>query len=270
MRKISNATAIFVVLNLALICLAEGPNEGAYSSDKPLYAKVALNEDGSKVLTVVFDESKGTGKGYDVLYADVDMSGKLDKAERVEATSFICPSGVHFYFRPIELDAPYNKGGAGVSDPCQVSLSYERHSSKTGTTARLLRSSSAAKTELFTVTSCVRLRDGVTEQEYSFNQNIRPSQSLRDAPVWSFPRNPQVAIITKPDEERKGNLGIGLDLIDANSPGGASLQSGGCGCSSIQMRFQCEPPTKAHVEIKKLDGTVVHRGDATLDKFTFG
>jgi hypothetical protein len=64
-----------------------------------------------------------------------------------------------------------------------------------------------------------------------------------------------VEIATRPDGRKKGNLGIGL-----NVPAG-------------EKRFECKnagQPPKAHVQIKKSDGTVVHKGSETLDKFRFG
>jgi hypothetical protein len=275
MRKLGTAIAALALLGAGFLRSGEAASEPAYSSKKPLYAKVALTEDGSKVLTVVFDESKGTGKGYDVVYADTDLSGKLDKASRVQASPFMCPSGVHYYFPPIGLKVSYNDKGVGISDACQVTLSSEKHYSQTGASARLLASSGVGRAaEDFFVSTSIRLRDGSTEREYSFKESIRPSPSPDAAAVASFPRKPEVAISTKPDEVKQGNLGIAFDLSDAEgekqSPAGGAVQSLGCGCAATQARFQTNPPINAHVEIKTPDGKVVHQGDAALDKFTFG
>lgn len=275
MRNAAKWIAALAFSGALFSCLAEETKEPAYASKKPLYAKVALNEDGSKVLTVVFDESKGTGKGYDVLYADVELAGRLDKAARVEAPSYICPSGAHFYFPPIELSVPYNDKGAGVSTPCLVSLSYERHTPETGAAGRLLMSSAASTTQDFFVATTVRLRDGSAEREYSFKRSITVSPTLSDARVWGFPRRPGVAITTKPDPQKKGNVGIGLDMAETESQeqksAGPLLQSSRCGCAATEASFQCKPPINAHVEVKTPEGkVVVHRGDAALDKFTFG
>jgi hypothetical protein len=275
MRKLGSAIAAVAVLGAGFLRSVEPATEPAYSSKKPLYAKVALTEDGSKVLTVVFDESKGTGKGYDAIYADADLSRKLDRDDRVQASPYVCPSGVHYYFPPIGLKVSYNDKGAGISDACQVTLSCEKHYSQTGASARLLTSSGLGRaTEDFFVSTSIRLRDGSTEREYSFKQSMRPSPSPDGAPVASFPRKPVVAISTKPDELNKGNLGIALDLSDGEArgqaPAGGAVQSAGCGCAATQARFQTKPPINAHVEIKTPDGKVVHQDDAALDKFTFG
>ena len=230
--------AVFGILALPAVAVhspAEPVKKPPYSSEKPLYTRVALNGDGSKVLTVVFDESRGTGKRYDVLYADVDLSGRLDEAKRFEARTSTCPAGVRFHFPPIELNVPYKRGAVGISDPWKVTFSREKHLSPA---PRLLRSSSLVTNlvprENFFLLTSIKLRVGSAERQYSFKRSIKPSQSLNDAPVWTFPRSPKIAIIAKPDEERKGNLGIGLDLADAEGQkqvtAGIQLQGSGCGC----------------------------------------
>jgi hypothetical protein len=60
---------------------------------------------------------------------------------------------------------------------------------------------------------------------------------------------------TRPDGRTKGNLGIGLEL------------------SAGDKQLECKKegqPINAHVEIKKPDGSAVHKGDDDLGKFRFG
>ena len=114
--------------------------------------------------------------------------------------------------------------------------------------------------EDFSVRALIRLRqDSPTGQadiwQYSFEGKIQPSESLDSAPVWKFDAKPELTVSTRPDGRNQGNLGIGLEL------------KGGDG------QFECRKGgdvPKAHVEIKKPDGTVVHKGDDDLGKFQFG
>lgn len=59
-----------MLAGLVLACAAEPANGPKYVSEKPLYAKMVLSEDGSNVLTLAFDEFRGTGTGYDTVYGD--------------------------------------------------------------------------------------------------------------------------------------------------------------------------------------------------------
>ncbi len=50
------------------------------ASEKPQYVLFAIGPSASKVAAVVFDESQGTGKGYDTAYADLNLDGNLADA----------------------------------------------------------------------------------------------------------------------------------------------------------------------------------------------
>jgi hypothetical protein len=269
MRKSVLAISIPLFLTLAGVCWGDPSSEIAYASEKPQYAKLALTQDGSKVLNVVFDESNGTGKGYDVVYADTAFSGRFNKARKVEGTLYKCTSGFHYFFPPIKLKAPYNGKAAGISEPCQATFSYQKHTTRSGTASRVLRSS-VVTTEQFAVKSDVWLRDGSTERRYSFSRTLKPAAvSTADAaPI--FPRAPTMTVIATPDAIREGNLGLKLDVADADETAGATSPSSDCGCAGTTKDFECQPDVKAHVEIKDSDGRVVHRNDAPLSQFAFG
>jgi len=267
MKKLIGALAICAVLSLALygparniLELSERAKEPAYSSEKPVYLKLALNEDGSKTMSVVFDESKGTGKGYDVLYADVDLNGRFDQGEKVSAKSHNCSSGVHCDFPAIKVKAAYSGKAAGTSNPCEVTLNYSKHWTRRRTAARILSLLSAPATtttarESFLISSNVKLDEGATRWEYSLRGSVKPSETSRSAPVWSVLRTPELKLTAKPDEQKKGNLGVGIELLSGES----NLAGKKAGA-----------PLKAKVEIKKPDGSVVHQADDNLDKFGLG
>ncbi len=67
MRRPTSAAIPLLVLAMPVASGAEPGTRPAYSSDKPLYAKVVLDEGGSKVLALAFDESQGPGRGYDAI-----------------------------------------------------------------------------------------------------------------------------------------------------------------------------------------------------------
>jgi len=259
MRKVIGCSIVLALLSLALSSLGDPAKEPVYSSEKPAYVKVALNEGGSKVLSVVFDESKGTGKGYDMLYADVDFSGRLDKGKKLAARISKCTYGIHCNFPAIELNVPSSNGPSKISDPCEVIFNYSKHSSPVETSTTRLRALSSTPatttTESFTASSKMKVREGSARWEYSFRGDIKPSENLKNAPVWNFLHAPKMKITAKPDDRKKGNLGVGLELLS----GEINVEGNKAGV-----------PLKAHVEIKKPNGRVVHRADGNLDKFGFG
>ena len=61
------------------------------------YARVALGEDATKVLSIVYEASEGTATGYDRVYADFDSTVDPAKAEKLTAkvhrqgTRVTCP-----------------------------------------------------------------------------------------------------------------------------------------------------------------------------------
>jgi len=217
---------------------------GDLRSKRPLFGKVALTEDGSKVLSVALDESGGTRTGYDLLYADVNFNGRFEESEKSAATAvkrhgtWLASSS----FAPIKLKVPYNEKAQGIPDTCEVTLGYRQYPRH-------------GVPEEVPLTAKFKLSQGATEWEYAFSGGIEPSKMLEKAPTWRAEGEPKLQMNVRPDGYRKGNLGIGLTL----SAGENTLQCWNAG-----------QPVKAHVEIKKPNGEVAHRGDATLDRFTFG
>jgi hypothetical protein len=219
-------------------------NPISFNSKRPLYGKLALTKDGSKVLSVVLDESGGTRSGHDLLYADANFNGRFEESERCAADKvkrygkWLSSSS----FAPISLNAPFSEKGKEIPHPCEVTLGYRLYP-KPGVP------------EDISVEAKVRLREGDDLWEYTIKGNLLPAKTLSKAAVSGLNCVPTLQITTRPDEKRKGNMGIGLELV--------------AGEHEIECSKEGKP-VEAHVEIRTPDGKVVHRGDATLDKFTFG
>lgn len=69
---ISITGIIFIILQ---VYAGDKLKESVYISKEPVYAKLLLIND--EELTLVFDESKGTDKGYDILHADTNFNNNL-------------------------------------------------------------------------------------------------------------------------------------------------------------------------------------------------
>lgn len=223
---------------------AQSGGTATYKSERLLFGKVSLTEDGSRVLSVVLDESGGTRTGYDVLYADVNLNGEFEESERFAAAAtqrhgtWLASSS----FAPVNLSVPYNKKAEGIADRCQVSLGYRQYPRH-------------GVAEEISVTVRFKLRGSNTEWEFVFSGGVKPAKSLEKASVWSVGEKPTLGVFAGPDGYRKGNLGLGLNF------------------AAGENKLQCwkgGQPVKAQAVIRRPGGEVVHKGEATPDKFSFG
>jgi hypothetical protein len=209
--------------------------EAAYRSARPLYAKLALTADRSKVLSVLLDESYGTGKGYDIVYVDTNFNGRFEQQEAVKARPQELPIR-RASFPPINLGLPYNEKGKGIANPCSLSFIY------------------SGSQQLF-LDATTRLAQGSVQWEYRLSEDLKPSGALASAPVAGFTRAPTLAVTTKPDLEKKGNLGIALGVV--------------AGKTEVHCRRGQGAP-EAHIIIRDTKGGIVHEATAAADKFAFG
>ncbi len=225
-------------------------------SENPRYTRLHFNQDGSKALSILFDESKGTGKGYNLLYADANFNKNFEEAEKLEAKTLERDGNVIAgSFPPIKIEVPYDDKSNNVAR-WQIAFGYhapraEPQEQRSGWTSREAQVSVGD----FHVTANLRLGRGSDEWRYFMSGDIEAAESLDTARTWSAHDDPKLKVTTRPDGRNKGNLGIGLELDTGESE--LACHKGGS-------------PAKAHVEIKNPDGAVVHEGDETLDKFVFG
>lgn len=224
---------------------ATQPDGGAaFKSERLLFGKVSLTEDGSKVLSAVLDESGGTRSGYDLLYADTNFNGRFEESERFAATaverhgSWLASSS----FSPIQLNVPFNEKGQSIENPCQVSLGYRQYPRH-------------GVAEEVSVTVRFKLRGSDTEWEFAFSGGVKPAKSLEKASVWSAQSKPTLEVFARPDGYIKGNLGLGLTFAAGENK--LEYWKGG-------------QAVKAQALVRKPSGKAVHRGEATPDKFSFG
>lgn len=216
--------------------------EPSYTSRKPLYVKFALTKDGSKILSVVFDESRGTGTGYDVVYVDPTFSGNLGHARKVKARVKKQPQGLSCFFPLIDFDLPPRAGTGARSGSSALELRYFKRSAR----------------QYFHAETFVSIRQGSTTWRYFFADTLNPAGSLAKAPVWRrLSQCPKLEIETKPDRRkgREGCLGLALSVLgDGNA---------------IGLTKGLRAPI-ARVEIKKPNGEAVHKLALPIDKFGFG
>jgi len=212
-------------------------------SEKPLYARVILSENATKVLTLVFRGSKGAGKGYDTMCADLNLNGDVEDDKPIKGRLMKNWELTPCLFGPVSLDVPYNENAKGVDDPCIIRISHyqDRPGQRTG--------------RRFHLHARIRLKHRTEEWEYSFQRQLHPVEKLSEAKPIAFAGELSLRIEAKPDPLKSGNTGIAAYLL-----------AGG-------KRFRCvkgsQLPT-AKVQISDDEGRIVHAEDVGLDKLTFG
>jgi hypothetical protein len=227
-----------------------------YKSARPQYARLALNEDGLKRLCVVFDESKGTGSGYDVLYVDVNFDGAFEDVEKSECNTLQHQGKViSSSFAPVELSVPYD-GNPESRAGWRVAFGYHAPSARSPAAKSVWVSQpSSPSVGDFHITGILSVPMGDALWSYFVSGDVETSNKLETASVWRVCPPPELKVETRPDGRKKGNLGIGLQL--ATDENDLLCKKDGA-------------PVRARVEVKTPNGKVVHRGEETLDKFVFG
>lgn len=252
MRTLFGAVIVWAVLVVALSCPAEPEKGVAFSSERPLYAKVALTEDGSRILSLAFDESAGTGKGYDRLYADVNFNGDLtdDKAIEGKRLGERGPSST-CSFNPFSVDVPYNEKSKGVKKPWELTVAVHEY-----TRTRLFGLVRGQTQRHVSVNGKMTLKDEAGEWEYMLASGTQPAETLAEATPVRFGGKPVLRVMTQPDREKEGNTGIAAYLRLDPVYLAECLKAG--------------QPVKAHVLVKDKEGKTVHSEDVNRDKLTFG
>jgi len=98
--------------------------EPKYRSRMPLYVVAQLGNGADKRYTIVLDESKGTGRGYDILYVDRNNNENLTDDQRIagrirqQGTSYTTAT-----FGPIEVMVDYGDR----TTPYYFSVEYNRY-----------------------------------------------------------------------------------------------------------------------------------------------
>ena len=253
MRKLTRSIGAAVVLGAAISCAA-AVKEPGYSSSKPLYAKFVLTKDGSKVLTVVFDESQGTAKGYDTIYADLNFNDDLTddkpikgKKGNVERQG---PGNMYCSFPMIGVNVPYNEKAKGVERPWQLRFYFNQCQR-----SRFFGLIPAETRRGFSVNAVLRLRDESGEWQYFLGDVLNPAENLPAASPVTFSRRVSLQVKAKPDPRKRGNTGIAVYTMAGTD------------------RFVCfkgNKPATGRVQITNQEGKTVHSKDVSLDKLVFG
>jgi len=240
-----------IVLSAASVCDEQGTvRDPEIKSGKPGWIKIALNRDASKIVSLLLDESQGTDKGYDIMYAGTESGGTLKDAKKLNASTRKKSSYFYSYFPHLNLkvfldekgkDQNKDEGKAENSESknnCALKFTYVKYFKN--------------NREKYRIKGTLKLQQGSKLFKYSIYGRPKPASKPEDAPVWNFLCTPKISVKTKINRPKQGSVGIGIYMT--------------CGNASVQ----CDNSVKAHVIIKDEDEKTVHDDTAALNKFEFG
>ncbi len=238
----------------------EVSKEPVYASEKPLYAAIAVNEAASKVLTLVFDESKGTGKGYDTLYTDLNFNGDLTDDQALKGTVEGQEGFVQGSFPPIDVPIPYNDKGQGIERPCELTVQYYQFSRQTISYNEegeriLVESGEQTQHQQFMVSATIRLRDEAAQWEYSFFAQLSPAEKAEEVLAAALGGQPSLQLSLAPSDEEEGNVGIGATVMAGMGP---------LSCTKDGQ------PLMAHLEVTNERGVTIHSEHVDAEKLVPG
>lgn len=244
MRRAANGSLLLCVLCSVISWGAGSAAASQFRSSRPLFARIAVTQDGSKVLSVAFDESRGAGGGYDTIYADTNFDGAFDVSEKHVRHIVGVGRPAALRFPRVLVPVRFSARARSASTPSVLQFD------------RIDQSLSHARRgdEVFSVELFVPLEAGVPALLSSCPHLIagfKPCTSLASARVVGFGHSPVARLTGNPDPDKPGNTAIGIDVVmgDWTTVGGTA-------------------PTT--LVIADSAGKVVHRGSADPERFRRG
>ncbi len=213
-----------------------------FLSARPQFARLLATPAYDTALWLILDESRGTGSGYDLVYADFDYNGVISDDEIARGQASSTGGMVFGRFPSFGVPEPGNPDRPAAEKP-RVTLGYQAYSGKS----------------FFTVSAMVRMEgeSGRPDDtwQYQISAQLRTGTSPENAPLTRLGGEPAVRIDARPSGTQRNTIGIGLTVTF----GGAF----------------CDPRTAAgspdaEVTIRDAAGKVVHTSVQRLDRFCFG
>jgi len=212
------------------------------ASAKPRFARLVAAPEYTTALWLILDESRGTGSGYDVVYADFNYDGVIGEGEtargQVRSMGEFAIGSFPAFGVPDANDPDQEAG-----ERPRITISCQAYRGKS----------------YFSASSIIRMpgESGRPNDvwRYMISASLRTGPNPETAPLTKLGGEPAVQVEVKPDGNRRGYTGIGL-----------SVTMGGSFCD---LRTAAGSPD-AEVIVRNANGQIVHQAAERLDKFCFG
>lgn len=178
--------AVFTSLGITVVQAQE------LVSANPRYARIIMPGDGSKGVSVIFDESAGTGEGYDTAYVDTNLDGVFSADEKF-------------------MDKNSGRRSDGIITH-SMSPIYITHDAMSSSLSAGFVYTRTGKEESFQATAYRQIKRTDQRWNYTFSGAIKPSADSGKPFVLNPFLAPKVSAKTAP---YYGKTGIGVTLGSA-------------------------------------------------------
>lgn len=210
------------------------------------YARVALDRDKTRILTLGFARSAASSRPFDRLYADANLDGKIEVSEKVEHVRHVKGKVEYFEFL-LQLPCTYIEDGqpASSGSSLRVISGFNAHVGGVYLRAWLAH----------------RFRREDREWQYCFWSDLEIRSTSAAAPVMAIEGSSSVRVRSQKDRDVPGAAKLFLEPI----VGTWRAKGVPAWVTSGEQRF----PSVA-LTITGEDGKSLHEGTAGLDRFEFG
>jgi hypothetical protein len=227
------------------------PNGLKFISDKPKYAKVALDQAGTKILGIAFDEGQGTSSRYDTAYVfNADIKGPIKKYIKIKSSSNTRKGITTCAFNPTVLPVKFNGYSKKVDEPWELTFQTVREKSEYKFEENGSKKKVVELNDEYTIQAVLSLKDKC-EWKYGFTREFKTADTLAEAPVMKFNDELKVNVTT---QRLKDKVGMNVELT--------------CG----ECEFVCENDygdAKIDIEIVDANGKIVKQDNRPLDNLKY-
>lgn len=221
------------------VALTEPPD---LQSRAARFARVIVSPVHTTALTMILDESRGTGTGYDTLYADLNYDGRMAPDERIPGRVNVMGEIAFASFpafavaRAENLDEP-------PAQRARVNVSYQMYGGK----------------QIFSISVLARIPSAPEEPgdiwQYRIEGRLLTGSNPDTIPLTVLGGEPALQVDARPAGYNRREVGIGL-----------TVTLGGSFCDPRGPQGSPD----ATVVIRDADGELVKQATARLDQFCFG
>lgn len=177
--KHTNAFTKLFLLMILVISASAAFSSPKLISAKPRYVSIVDVKGSGKTVSVIFDERRGTGRGYDILYIDSNCNGKFEASEKYAVGRL---DDDFYYFPVVHIPAFAGKNQKSVD----LSFEYTRY----------------PKPGNYSITIDITYRNGsmfsLSDNMFSLSDKLKPSTNPTKPYVLRFYATPTLNIHIKP------------------------------------------------------------------------
>jgi len=211
-------------------------------SATPHFAQLVAAPYYQTALWLIFDESRGTGSGYDLLYVDFNYDGRIGQGELAHGQGRTAGEVTVVYFPPFGVPAPDGLQQAPGDKP-RVQVTFYNVQGRD-----YVRASSTVR-----ISGASGRPDD--SWQYAITGQLRTGPSADQAPLTAFRGEPSLQVVARADAKNRSAIGIGLTAM-----------LGGNACTPRSMQGSPD----ATIVVRNQAGQIVHQASKSLDTFCFG